>query len=83
MAFCHFEHFYIADFLMHSISFELHARVLKVHIWIPHVKWVIRFFFLSGLCPVPELWPFEKIWMKSCRQNISKHIKAKALKFEE
>ena len=38
------------------------------------------FFFLSGLCPFPELWPFEKIWMTSCQQNISKAIEARALK---
>ena len=38
------------------------------------------FFFLSGLCPFPELWPFEKIWMNSCQQNISKAIEARALK---
>ena len=35
------------------------------------------------LCPFPELWPFEGIWMKSCQQNISKTIEARALKFEE
>ena len=38
------------------------------------------FFFLSGLCPFPELWPFEKIWMNSCQQNISKAFEARALK---
>ena len=38
------------------------------------------FIFLSGLCPFPELWPFEKIWMNSCQQNISKAIEPRALK---
>ena len=41
------------------------------------------FFFLSGLCPFPELWPIEKILMKSGQQNIPKPIEASALKFEE
>ena len=41
---------------------------------------VIYFFPPSGLCYFPELWPFEKIWMKSCQQNISKLIEATALK---
>ena len=38
------------------------------------------YFFPSGLCSFPELWPFEKILMKSCQQNISKTIVARALK---
>ena len=43
-----------------------------------------EFLFLpSGLCPFPELWLFEKIWMKSCQQNISKAIEARALKHGE
>ena len=42
-----------------------------------------RYFFLLGLCPFPELLPFEKIWMTSCQQIISKTIEARALKFEE
>ena len=41
------------------------------------------FFFSTGLCPFPELWPFEKIWMQTCQQNISKTIKARALKLDE
>ena len=36
--------------------------------------------FLSGLWLFPELCPFEKIWMNSCQQNISKAIEARALK---
>ena len=66
---------------MHSISFELHARVLKFHTWIPHEKRVdTYFFFLSGFCP---LLSYEKIWMESCQQVISKTIEARALKIEE
>ena len=84
MAFCHCGHFYSADFLMHSISFEQCMLLLKFHIWIPHGKIAdTYFFFLTGLCLFPELWPFEKIWMKSCQQNISKTIEVGALKFEE
>ena len=33
--------------------------------------------------PFPELWPFEKIWIESCQQAISKTIEPKALKFVE
>ena len=40
-------------------------------------------FFSKGLCPFPELWPFEKIRMQSCQQNISKTIKARALKLDK
>ena len=40
-------------------------------------------FSLSGLCSFPELWPFEKIWMNSCQQNISKAIEARDLKLCE
>ena len=39
-----------------------------------------RYFFLSGLCTFPELWRFEKIWIVSCQQNISKTIEVRALK---
>ena len=63
-------------FLMHSITLEL-------LIWIPHEKIADMFFFLTGLCPFSELWPFEKIWMQSCQQNISKTIEARALKLDE
>ena len=63
----------------------MHARVLKFHIWIPHEKIADAyfFFFLSGLCLFPELWPFEKIRMESCQQTISKTIEARLLKFED
>ena len=49
-------------FLMHSITAEtVHARVSKFHIRIPHEKIADMYFFPSGLCPFPKLWPFEKI----------------------
>ena len=67
---------------MRSITFE--PRLLgdlKFHIWILHEKIAYMYFFSpSGLCPFPELWPFEKICMKSCQQNISKAIEARVLK---
>ena len=44
---------------------------------------VVVFFVLTGLCLFSELWPFEKIWMQSCQQNISKTIEARALKLGE
>ena len=73
MALCNFGHFDIACFLILSIT-------VKFHIWISHEKRADTYFFiLSRLCPFPELWPFEKIWMKSCQQNILKTIKARAL----
>ena len=62
----------------------MHARFLKFHIGIPHEKIADTYFFSpSGLCPFPELWPFEKMWMESFQQAISKIIEARALKFEE
>ena len=48
-----------ACFLMHNI-WTVHVRVLKFQIWIPHEKIADTYFFPSGLCPFPELWPFEK-----------------------
>ena len=62
----------------------MHARVLKFHIWIPHEKVADTYFFsYQDYAPFPELWPFEKIWMESFQQAISKTIEARALKFEE
>ena len=62
----------------------MHARVLKFHIWIPHEKIADPYFFSDqDYAPFPELWPFEKIWMESFQQAISKIIEARALKFEE
>ena len=59
----------------------VHARILKFHIWIPHGKIAdLYFFFLSELSPFLELCPFVKIRMKSCQQDISKSILARALK---
>ena len=54
MAPCHFGHFYIAHFLMHSISFEMmRARVLKFHIKIAHEKIAdTYFFFLIRIMPL-------------------------------
>ena len=34
----------------------VHARVLKFHVWTSHTKIAGRIFFLSGLCPFPDLW---------------------------
>ena len=62
----------------------VNATVLKFLIWIPHGKIPdMYFFFLTGSCPFSELWPFEKIWMQSCQQNISKTIEARALKLDK
>ena len=38
------------------------------------------FFYLSELSPFLELYPFEKIWTKSCQQDILKSIWARGLK---
>ena len=46
MALYNFRHFYIAHFLMHSISFELCMQgFLKFHKWIPHEKIADTYFF--------------------------------------
>ena len=58
----------------------MHARVLKFHIWILHEKIAEMYFFPSGLCPFPELWPFEKSMDEILPANISKAIEARALK---
>ena len=50
----------------------MHARVLKFHIWIPHKK-------IADSSPFAELWPFEKILMNSCQQNILKLLKLEPL----
>ena len=61
---------------MHAISYEssMLARVLKFYIWIAHGKIADSYSFLSELSPFLELWPFEKIRMKSCQQDNSKSI---------
>ena len=48
-------------------SRTVHDRVLKFHIWIPHGKIadIQVVFFLSELSPFLELYPFDKIRMKS------------------
>ena len=33
----------------------MHATVMKFLIWIPHEKIADTIFFLTGLCPFPEL----------------------------
>ena len=38
------------------------------------------FLFLSELSPFLELWPFEKIRMKSCQQDVSQSVWARGLK---
>ena len=66
----------------------MHARVLKFHIWIPHGKIVdtcffllLLFFFLSELSPFLELYPFEKIRMKSDACHILQTVHARVLEF--
>ena len=58
----------------------VNATVLK---FLMKKKLIRIFFFLTGLRPFSELWPFEKIRMQSCQQNISKTIEARALKLDE
>ena len=70
MALYNFGHFYFAHFLMHSMFWTLHARVLKFHIWIPHEKIADTYFFF-------ELWPFEK-----CGLNLVSKLSEKLLKLE-
>ena len=43
----------------------MYANVLKFHILFPHEKIGPVFFFLSQLSPVFELFPFDKITLKS------------------
>ena len=69
---------------------HVHATVLKFRILILQKKKKkkkkiadIYFFSSAGLCPFPELLPFENLWMQYCQQNISKTIKARALKVNE
>ena len=69
---------------MHSVSFELHARVLKFHIWISHEKIADMYFFsYQDYAPFLSNGLLKKIWMNSCQQNISKAIEARALKPDE
>ena len=84
MFLCHFGHFYIAHFLMSSINFELcMLGFFKFHLWIPHEKIADTYFCLLGLFPFPDLCPFEKRMNELFQQNISKTVKARALKFKE
>ena len=77
----------LSRYFMHSITWEpcmlLFWNFLYDSSW--KKKKIIKadtyFFFLpTGLCPFPELWLFEKIWIQSCQQNISKTIQARAMK---
>ena len=61
----------------------MQAKVLKFHIWIPHEKVTDIFFFAYQDYAPFGLWPFEKMCMESCQQNISKTIEARALTFED
>ena len=47
------------------------------------MKKIADTYFFSYQDYAPFLWPFEKIWMNSCQQNISKAIEARALKLGE
>ena len=61
--------------LMHAIIlWPVHVRVLKFHIWIDSSwknSWPV-FVFLSELSPFLELYPFEKVRMKSCQKTSRK-----------
>ena len=67
--------------LMHAISYE----PCMLGFWISYMdsswknSWPVLF-FLSEFSPFLELCPFEKIWTKSCQQDISKSIWARGLK---
>ena len=53
-------------------------------VWIPHEKIADTYFFSQQDCtPFLSYAVFEKIWMKSCQQNISKAVEARALKLDE
>ena len=62
--------------LLGSITLLMHSMTLE--------PWMLLFWnFLYGFLMkkiADKLWPFEKIWMQSCRQNISKTIEARAMK---
>ena len=63
------------------ILWTVHARVLKLDLWIPHRKIAYPYFFS---CPSNlhfcSYAPLKKIRMKSCQQDISKSIWARGLK---
>ena len=71
-------------FLMHCRTLELCMLLfLKFLTWIPHKKGRYVFFSRQDYAPFLSYGPLKKIWMKSCQQNLSKTIKARALKLEE
>ena len=43
----------------------MYANILKFHILIPHEKIGDHIFFISQLSPILELFPFDKITLKS------------------
>ena len=67
--------------LMHAISYEpcMLGFWNFIYGFLMEKSWPL-FFFLSELSPFLELCPFEKIWTKSCQQDISKSIWARGLK---
>ena len=75
----------LSRFLMHSITLEPWMLLFWNFLYGFLMKKIVDtyFFFLTGLCTFSELWPFEKIWMQSCQQNISKTIAARAMKLHE
>ena len=80
MALYNFGHFYVAHFLMHSISFELvRARVLKFHIWITHEKIADTYFF----CAYQDYAPFLSYGLlKKYGWNLVSKVSQKLLKLE-
>ena len=69
-----------------SLNFRtMHASVLKFLKWIPHEKIAENFILLvlTGLCPFPEIWPFEKIWSKKRKKKKKNTIEARALNLDE
>ena len=56
------------------ILWIMHARVLKLHLWIPHGKLADLYFFLVRVMSLSGVMPLWKIRIKSCQQDISKHI---------
>ena len=82
-----FTHPSIRPFIMlfdasHNLR-NVHTSVLKFLIWTYEKIADMEFFFSTKLCLFPELWPFEKIWRKSCQQYISKTVEARVLKLHE
>ena len=60
----------------------MYARVFKFYIWICYERIADTSFSPQDYAPIMSYGPLKK-WMISCQQNISKAIKARALKVEE